>query len=69
MIPYYMLSRDYNQLARNINRFSQDNTQLNGNASINCSPVSVSEMISSGTLHAVNAVEKGWSQMASLFGR
>jgi|GEM_PF-3792818 len=65
MIPYYLLSRDsrqVEQLARDLNSYSQSIPN-------NRPPVNISEMISSGTLHTVNAVERGLGRMASLFGR
>ncbi len=72
MIPYYLLTRNphhYERLARDLNQYSKVNTHVHNRAPVNHPTVSVSEMISAGTLHTVNVVERGWNRMASIFGQ
>jgi hypothetical protein len=70
MIPYYLLNRNrrnYERLAQDLNNYSRINTHMQDRPAANQSSLSVSDMISSGTLHAVNSVEKGWNSLSSLF--
>ena len=72
MIPYYLLTRDrrvYDRMARDLNHLSRVNTHLHDRDLANRSANGLSEMISAGTLHAVNAVERGWNRMASIIRR
>ncbi|MBL6932481.1 MAG: hypothetical protein ISR45_05985 [Rhodospirillales bacterium] len=70
MTPYYLLNRDrrnYNRLAREMSPNPRVNTHTQNRFTVNPAPISVSDMISSGTLHAVNAVERSWNRMSALF--
>ncbi len=72
MIPYYLLSRNphhYERLARDLNQYSRINTHMLNRAPVNHPTVSVSEMISAGAYHTVNAVGRGWNRVTSIFGQ
>ncbi len=71
MIPYFLLNRgyqNYERLARDLNHYSRVNTHAHSRPAAPQSGLSVSDMVSSGTLHAVNAFEKGWTRLSSLIG-
>lgn len=70
MSPYFLLTRDCNQLnrlAQDVNRLSKGNTHHPAPVPVNCDPVKVSDMISGGAYHAVNAIENGWKRVSKLF--
>jgi len=71
MNPYLLLTRDprrYDQMTGAMSHTLPADSHSHGRTPAQRSTGDLSEIISSGTLHAVNAVERGWGRMTSLIG-
>ena len=72
MTPYFLLSRDphlYQQLARDLNRYSKINTHLQERAPAKGRSLPLSQLISEGAYGVINRVERGWNHAAALLGK
>lgn len=69
MNPYFLFTRDprqYDQMTGGMGHTSRADGHYHERAAVSRSMPDLSRMISAGTLHAVNAVERGWSRLRSL---
>lgn len=72
MTPYYLLTRDphlYQQLARDLNRYSKINTHLQDRAPHKRPSLTMSQLISETAYRAVSGIEHLWNRGSAWRGK